>query len=561
MSAESRSPSKGVDVCIVGAGPAGTLVAHRLARAGHEVVILEAGERFDFEDRQARMEVSLRQGLDEGSVWGVDEARDAFTSSGDVPYPLNLRRVRGVGGSTLHWNGRVDRLSPKDFEMETRYGLASDWPIGYEDLRPYYAAAERELGVAGDADNPFGPPREEPYPMDTFPRSYSDSLFAAACEELGIETHSIAHARNSDSYDGRSPCIGYGTCSPVCPSGAKYSADVHARKAEAAGARIIDRAVVRRLEHDRSGARVTAAVYRTPDGRTHRQTAPQFVLAAGSVENPRLLLLSRSAAHPDGLANSSGVVGRYFMDHPFVSIVGELGVPTGQNRIGFQTMESYQFYEPAQSSPGSFRLAFSNHAGPDVVEFALRQRDPVRDLRDALRAPSWSRLSTIADNSRPIEWGDDLLERLRERYGNRFRIAAEVEPLPDLDNRVTLDESRSDAFGDPVPDVTWSQGDHAERTAERAFEVMESIVDRLNVEVKWTKRTWAWGGVGHASGTTRMGTDPDESVVGPDLCTHDLENLYISGASTFVTIGATAPTLTIAATALRLADHLDRQVL
>ena len=108
-----------------------------------------------------------------------------------------------------------------------------------------------------------------------------------------------------------------------------------------------------------------------------------------------------------------------------------------------------------------------------------------------------------------------------------------------------------------MPDVSWSRGDHGQRTAERAFEVMERIVDRLDAEVKWTERNQYWGGVGHASGTTRMGTDPAESVVGPDLRTHDLENLYVAGASTFVTIGATAPTFTIAALSLRLAEHLD----
>ena len=559
MSTNSRAPSTGVDVCIVGSGPAGALVAHRLARAGHEVVILEAGERFDFEDRPARMERSIRPGHDSGSVWDMEEGRDAFTSTGGIPYPVNQRRVKGVGGSTLHWNGRVDRFSPRDFEMRTRYGVAADWPIGYEDLRPHYAAAERELGVSGVDDNPLGPPREEPYPMEAFPPSYSDSLFADACERLGIETNSIAHARNSEAYDGRSPCVGYGTCTPVCPSGAKYSADVHASKAEAEGARIIDRAVVRRLEHDEG--RVTAARYRTPDGETHRQTARTFVLAAGGVENPRLLLLSRSDEYPDGLANSSGAVGRYFMDHPLATVVGELDAPTGQNRIGFQTMESYQFYESEQPPPGSFRLEFLNRAGPDVVDLALQQRDPLSSLRDAVTDRDASSLGAVVDDSRPIQWGDELLESLRDHYGHYFTIIAEIEPLPDPDNRVTLDEDRTDEFGDPVPAVAWSRGAYGDRTMDRAFEEIERIVDHLDTEVRWTERKRQWGGIGHSSGTTRMGSDPAESVVDENLRAHDVENLYISGASTFVTIGATAPTLTIAATALRLADHLDQNVL
>ena len=559
MRERDRTPSEQVDVCIVGSGPAGSLVGAHLAEAGHDVVILEAGERFDFDERPGRMEDAIRSG--NIRVWETDEGRDAFTSSGGVFYPLNVRRARGVGGSTLHWNGRADRFVPKDFEMQTRYGLASDWPIGYEDLRPFYAAAERELGVAGNDDNPFVPAREAPYPMEGFPPSYSDTLFAQACASLGIETHTIAHARNSEPYDGRSPCVGYGTCSPVCPSGAKYSADVHAVRAESAGARLIDRAVVRRLEHDPRGRAVTGAVYQTPDGGTHRQPARQFVLAGGAVENARLLLLSQSEAYPDGLANSSGVVGRYFMDKPLASVTGELDVPTGQHRIGFKTLESFQFYEPEESTPGSFRLSFSNLAGPGVVDLALHQREPVSDLMDAVATPSGSALGDLVEDNRSIEWGDDLLGTLRERYGNYFRVMAEIEPLPDARNRVTLSEERTDELGDPVPEISWNRGEHAERTGERAFEVIESIVDELDVEVKWAERSQYWGGIGHASGTTRMGLDPAESVVDADLRTHDLENLYISGASTFVTVGATAPTLTIAALAMRLADHLDTHVL
>jgi choline dehydrogenase-like flavoprotein len=562
VSGTDRTPSTGVDVCIVGSGPAGSLVAHRLARAGHEVVVLEAGKRFDFDERPERMERSIRPGHHPTSVWDTEPDRDAFTVSGEVAYPLNLRRTKGVGGSTLHWGGRVARFPRKDFEMETRYGVASDWPIGYDDLKPYYAEAERAFGVAGTDDNPFEPPRDEPYPMDAFPPSYFDSMFIDACEELDIVTHSVPNARNSEPYDGRSPCVGYGTCIPVCPSGAKYSADVHARKAESEGARLIDRAMVRRLEHDDSGERLTAAVYRTPDGETHRQTAGTFVLAAGAVENARLLLLSSSPQHPDGLANSSDAVGRYFMDHPYIGVYGQLGEPTGQHRIGFGTTESYHFYEPeGQPPPGSFKLQAENDTGPTIPELALKQREPVADMNRLLGRPTGAALAELAENDRPIEWGDDLVETIREEYGNHFQVLAEIEPLPDPENRVTLSEDRTDQFGDPVPDISWDRGEYSRRTAERAFEVIEEIIEQFDAEVKWTERGQTWKGAGHSSGTTRMGTDPDESVVDPNLRTHDVENLYVAGASTFVTIGASQPTLTIAATSLRLADHLDREVL
>jgi len=554
-----RSPSPRVDACVVGAGVAGALVADSLAASGHEVVVLEAGERFDFESRTERMERSLRPAHDPLEVWGMGGSRDEFTSGGELFYPLNRRRVKAVGGSTLHWGGRVARLPRKDFEMESRYGLATDWPIDYDDLRPYYAAAEREMGVAGTEDNPFAPPRDEPFPMEGFPRSYSDRLFEAACEELDITAHSVPNARNRVAYDGRSPCVGYGTCSPACPSGAQYSADVHVRKAESEGARIVDRAAVQRLEHDRNGDRITAAVYRTPDGSTHRQEARQFVVAAGGVETPRLLLLSATEEHPNGLANSSDAVGRYFMESPYAQVVGELDRPTGQHRIGFGTMESHQFYEPEGATPGSFKIEFGNRAGPTVTDLALAQREPLADLLGVARNPTDpASLDRLRRDFEPVEWGDDLLATIDEHYGNHFGIAAEIEVLPRAENRVTLDRSSTDEFGNPVPEVVWNRDPHAVRTIERAFEVLDRIVDHLDAEVVSREHSVLWRGVGHHTGTTRMGEDPGESVVGPDCRTHDVENLYLAGSGVFPTSGAMQPTLTIAALALRLAERLGR---
>jgi len=198
----------------------------------------------------------------------------------------------------------VMRLHEDDFASGTERGVGPDWPIDYADLRPYYAAAERELGVAGASDNPYAPPREEPHPMPAFEPSYSDSLFAEACEELEIDMHSVPNARNSEAYDGRSACVGYGTCQPVCPAGAKYDATVHIERAEEKGATVIDRAPVQRLEHDAD--RITAAVYATPDGEEYRQEADAFVVACGGVETPRLLLLSSRTRTPTGWRTPAG---------------------------------------------------------------------------------------------------------------------------------------------------------------------------------------------------------------------------------------------------------------
>ena len=541
-----RSPSERADVCIVGAGVAGALVAHSLAENGHDVVMLEAGKRFDRGDRLQRMERDIRPEHDAKAVWDMDSERDKYTSSGELFYPLNQARVKGVGGTTLHWMGIASRLHEKDFEMRSRYGIASDWPISYGDLRPYYATAEEELGVAGRTDNPFAPPRKRGYPMEAFPYSYSDGLFIETCERLGIETHSVSQARNSVQYDGRSPCLGYSTCINVCPSGAKYSGDVHVQKAEENGVRVIDRVPVQYLEHDADGSNIEAAVYATPDGETHRQSARQFVIACGAVETARLLLLSKSETYPDGLANSSGLVGRYFMEHPTVGISARLDQPTNQNPIGFQTMESEQFYDHDEPLPGSFLLTFENVGPTSPVDMALTGGD------------SGSFGDDLMDLAAGDEWGDALFETMREEYAeNRVALSAIPEPLPRKENTITLDRSKKDDHGNPVPDVSWNLGAYERKTMEHALDVQRKILNEMNAEITSVQGPDNPSQANHHAGTTRMGDDPAESVVDPQLRTHDLRNLTIASGSVFVTAGASPPTLTIAALSLRAAEHIN----
>jgi choline dehydrogenase-like flavoprotein len=360
--------------------------------------------------------------------------------------------------------------------------------------------------------------------------------------------HSVPNARNSEPYDGRGPCVGYGTCQPVCPSGAKYDASVHIEDAEAEGARVIDRAPVQRLVTDADG-RIEAAVYATPDGTEHRQMAREFVIAAGGVETPRLLLLSASEDHPDGLANSSGLVGHYFMDHLFAGAGGTLDRETRQNHVGFLTSECHQFYDdPGQAvervadsetvvaatdkALSPLKLEFLNYAGPSPVELALSGE----------------------------EWGDTLLSSLRESYGNSIAMGGLVGQPPRKENRVTLDTSTTDDHGNPVPDIRWSWGDRLERSLSRANEIQHAVLSELGVDISWTVGPADTGPAYHHMGTTRMGTDPDKSVVDPQLRTHDVANLSIASSSVFVTAGSMNPTLTIAALALKCADHISERL-
>ncbi|WP_435095236.1 GMC family oxidoreductase [Halorubrum sp. N11] len=557
--AAGRAPTD-ADVCIVGAGPAGAVTAYDLARRGHDVVVLEAGERLTPEDHHRRMEMWLRPGLERDSYW-LNEARDAYTSTGAINARLNKTRVKAVGGTSVHWDANTPRLHEEDFEMNTRYGVARDWPISYDDLRPYYVRAEREMGVSGADDNSHGPPRKEPYPMDAFPPSYSDSLFAEACEELEISMASQPKAINSESYDDRSGCVGYGVCN-ACPSGAKYSAEVHARKAEAEGARIVDQVQALSVEHDQAGEYVKSVVYATPDGREHRQEADQFVIACGGIETPRLLLLSDSSVYPDGLANSSGAVGRYLMDHPNVETTGALAEPTRQSNIGWVSSRSDQFYARESPGPGSYHLTFGNTA-KSTHGGALDRQPPTSPSRilDIVGNPTPDAFAELAtDPLNETQLGDDLELPTTDGPPYPISIRGAGEMLPRPDNRVTLDRSQTDSHGRPVPSVNLSDSTDERETMEHCVGIQKSVLKELGAEITGVSTLDGRGMSTHHMGTTRMGTDPSDSVVNRECRTHDLENLWIASSSVFTTGGANNPTLTIVALALKAADHIDDQL-
>lgn len=541
-----RDSVNDADVCIVGGGIAGGLVAYQLAQQGHDVVILEAGPWMDGTDRHERMEKALRpeHGWDE--IWerGIDQTRDKYTTStpSRLGVTINRNRLKAVGGTTLHWAAHVPRMQEKDFEMHSRYGLAADWPIEYADLQPYYALAEHEIGVAGGGDNPFLPRDTDP-PMGAHPRSPTDRLYRDVCEELGIKTHSNPLAINSEVYDKRSQCLGFSTCSPVCPSGAKYTGDIHVRKAIEDGATILDRVPATRIEHDSVGTSVDSVVYVTPDGSEHRQYADHFVLACGGVEAPRLLLLSDSMQHPDGLANSSGRVGDHLHWECTVAVDAEFDGRTNDQPIGFLTTVSEEFYEHDEATPGSYRLRFRNASPQSPLSVALGARSP------------------LTEPFRGAPWGDELLDHMQDATENRrLRVDAQIEMLPHRDNTIRLNESETDSLGSPVPHVSVDTGDHVKETGEAAIERIRRIFDELGATITNIEGPERQKLQYHHKGTTRMGDDPDRSVVDARLRTHDLDNLWVVSSSVFPTGGAVNPTLTIAALALYAADNIDEQL-
>jgi len=233
------------DVCVIGAGVSGALVANELVKTGLQVVMFDAGRRIDRGSRPERMERRLR-GRD---AWPSDNPkRDVATTTGDWEYLLAGTRFKGVGGSTHHWGGIAYRMHASDFRLKQLYGVGEDWPIGYDELEPYYVKAEHALGVSGASGDPYASPRSADFPLPAFPFSYADeAVFKPACDKLGIRLHSVPYARNSVEYQDRPACRAFGVCE-ACPVEAMYNGDVHVRMAERSGnLRVIPETSVLRL--------------------------------------------------------------------------------------------------------------------------------------------------------------------------------------------------------------------------------------------------------------------------------------------------------------------------
>jgi choline dehydrogenase-like flavoprotein len=509
------------DLCVVGAGVAGALVAAVAARRGQRVVIVEAGPRFDLADRKEQI---MRHQVLGGPIWRWHRAdRDAFVDASmddlGYEYDLNRSRVRAVGGSTLHWGGMINRLWESDFRTASTWGLGIDWPLSYADIEPWYCLAEIELGVAG-TPNPGDPPRSQPYPMPGFPPRYGEAEWLKAADRLGIRLEFEAHARNSRVYAGRPPCMGFAVCSG-CPIGARYSADFHVEEAEETGlATVLTETAARRIEVN--GAGQATAIYATSlDGTELVIAARNYVIAAHAIETARLLLLS-------DVGGQSDQVGRNLMEHWYVSAQGVTEMRSAYpGQIGFATMGTSHWYDgPGREGRGAIKIELNTGGDP------LRQ-----GIREGLV-------------------GRELREYDCERFARVQRVDAETEHQPNPDSRVTLDPDVKDLFGDPVPRIRWALSETDRRTRELALEHIQRMLDARGCsEIEVTGRLER---AHHHMGTCRMSVDPGEGVVDTDCRVHGVGNLFISGTSVFPTGGARQPTLTAAALALRLADYVTK---
>lgn len=551
------NPAPDHDVAIVGAGVAGAMIAARLARHGLSVLLLDAGPELGggtglhnprlsavgrFAASAARLPHDPYQ----------DAAADAFARSPRVnddpqtghylqatpstPFKSTYQRV--LGGSTLHFLGNVPRFLPADFKLKTHYAIADDWPFDYGELEPWYCEAEAEMGAAGDHDewNGFGGAvRSRPFPMPPIWPAYGDKVVRArldgkVIDDVPVRIRVTPQARNSVPYQGRPPCAGNSSCVPICPIQAKYDATVHIEMARKAGCDVRPRAVVHRLDHDADGRIAALHYFRWgEDGQSRvaeSASARIFVVAANAIETPLILLNS-------GIAPASPV-GRCLMDH--------------LQGYGMALMPEPVF---------PFR-------GPPVVTGIDAWRDGAwrgehAAFRISVGNDGWGRpeplAQTVANLVATGLWGAELRRAVGDRATRMIRFSYSTEMLPDPANRVVLAGG-----GEPArlrPAISFSLPEYNVRAFAKGNQLFAEMFAAMGAhDARFTWPDASYAGAGHIIGTTRMGVDPKTSVCDSDGRVHGALNLYLAGASVFPTSGTANPTLTLAALALRLADHL-----
>ena len=524
------------DVLIVGAGAGGSIAAATLAARGISVVCLEQGDWVDDE-------TYLGSRPESDIAWDERFNPDPLARKAASDYPVigpdaDIRAVmaNGVGGSMLQWAAMWHPLMPSDFRAYSEDGVGEDWPLDYAELKPFYERVSRDMGVSGLSGDPMSPPLDLEF-LPPLPIGAIGRRAALGMNELGWHWWPGTNAIASRQHGGLHQCRLWGTCMIGCPEGAKaHPGIVYWPKALNDGAQLVTGARVREITHDDKGL-VTGAVWIDRDGVERHQQASVVILAANAVGTARLLLLSTSAAFPDGLANSSGLVGRRLMQHPYGTVTGFFDEmldgwrgPWGQN--GY----SLQFYasRPERGFVRGTKWNLMPVGGP-AFHVGLFSGDASTPFEDA--------------------WGPGFHRDIKRVFGRGFTWGIQADDLPDEANRIVLDPTAPDSDGLPGARIEYTVSENATRMLEwnlaRAQEAMSASGASETIEIPlWDS------GIGHVLGTTVMGDDPASSVVDRWGRSHDVPNLYVMDSSVFVTGGAVNPGASILALALRAAEHL-----
>ncbi len=524
-----------VDVLIIGAGASGAAVAWSLAETKMHIVCLEQGGAMNPEEYPST-----------GRDWEARRHGDAHASPNvrmlpaDYPVnddasPIKVLNYNAVGGSTILFAGHFPRLHPSDFRVRTLDGVADDWPVDYQTLEPFFAENDRMMGVAGLAGDPAYPAGKSPI-MPPLPLGKTGAAFARGYNRMGWHWWPSDVSITTQEYEGRAPCINLGACVSGCAQGAKGSVDLtYWPAALRAGVELRTGCRVREITVDDEG-RATGAIYYDEAGDEKHLRALVVIMACNGVGTPRLLLNSKSATFPDGLANSSGQVGRNLMFHPYAAMHGVFEEPMDGYRGPHKAIQSQEFYE-TNTSRGFVRgYTFEMSRGMGPVNTALAGLD-----------------------FGAIEWGEGHHCDFRRLFERMASLVAICEDLPEAHNRVTLDPDRTDSNGVPAPKIDYTISPNSQRMLDHAVEKGSEMLRAAGATDVLAQSPAPYAGW-HLLGTARMGADPKTSVVNEWGRSHDVKNLFIVDGSIFVTSGGVNPTSTLQAMALYIADQMKRRL-
>ncbi len=529
-----------VDFLIVGSGAAGGVMAQELAQAGFTVLVLEQGPRLEAADfEHDEYKYFWQSSLNNRS----DLQPTMFRAGPDEDFRRQQAVVyhRLVGGGSVMFTSNYWRFKPIDFNEASAMGTVPgtglvDWPITYEELEPYYTKAEWDLGVSG-TPGPFDPPRSRGYPTPPLPVKSGGVVFERGARALGLNPQPAPMAIISQAYKGRPGCLHCGYCSGFgCEHRAKSSTlFTTIPVAEATGrCEIRTGAYVRKVEIDRAG-RTTGAVYFDQDKVERFQAARAVVLCANGAETPRLLLMSKSNQFADGLANSSGLVGKYLQFNGNASTSGVFEREMNNWKSVMVTRMIWDYYD---TDP---RRGFYGGGGIDSRFWGF---------------PLFFATGGLPPGS--PTWGHEFKRLLRHNYPRSMNADVHTTSLPVESNRIDLDPEGVDDWGLPMMRVTYK--DHDDDLAIMKFLVDKAveIMDAAGAVETWKPESLQQFVGYHLLGTCRMGNDATSSIVDKYHRTHDVRNLFICDGSSLVTGGRGQPTCTIQALAYRASEHIAR---
>jgi choline dehydrogenase-like flavoprotein len=504
---------KTYDFCIVGVGACGGLLAKELSERGYSVVGLDAGPRYSLKTDIVNDEAEMLK-----LFW--NEPR---TFAGKDP--VHVMSGFGVGGGTLVWCGVTPRFHEADFRTRTLEGVGEDWPITYKDLAPYYDRVERDFGVSGNhRENPWDVPRG-PYPMPAIEWSWACQVMARGVEKVGARPLHGPLAITSEPYRGREACVKCGFCISGCPSTAKgCTLTDFVPRAEKNGAEIRVESFVYNVTYDARKNRVTGVEYYDVNNKSHRVQAKTVIVTAHPMETSRLLLLSRNNTFPEGLANSSGLVGKNFMVHWDISVYGQFE----------QKMNAFK--------------------GPIMGNLLVQDwydTDPKRDFARGYVLESFLPHPFYFGVAGPAFWGKELKDVIKA-YDHTAGWWVCGESLPNDNNTVTLDPEVKDHRGLPVVRSTHEWADNDKKMMRHATQNAIATLEAAGARKAYVGITMS----AHPMGTARMGTNPEKSAVNPYCQAHDIPNLFVCDPSVFVTGSGLNHTLTAMAIASRAGEYM-----